>query len=233
MNKSILTLIILFTAISLKAQDSTSVDPGGRPAIYWLYHNNYNLATRYNDLVAAKSALYSLINIEPENDSLKFNLAYLYFDNQQFPSSVLVCMDILAQNPQHAPALEISAIAYEELGLKEKSLTNYEQHYLATDNIESLYKLTFIQYDLKRYGECEVNLGILLQNPNIDTRTMLFQTTDTERKQFSLRVAILNLSGLLKKSQGDIAGARATFNQVLELAPDFVFAANNLAELDK
>ncbi len=233
MNKSILSLIMLFAAFSLKAQDSTNVDAGGRPSIYWLYHNNYNLATRYSDIVAAKSALYSLINIEPQNDSLKFNLAYLYFDNQQYPSTILVCMDILANSPRHAPSLEMSAISYEELGLKEKALTNYEQHYLITDKLESLYKLTFIQYDLKRYGECDVNLAILLKDPEIDNITMLFQTTDSARKQFSLRVAILNLSGLVKKDQGDIAGARAAFNEVLALAPDFVFAANNLAELDK
>jgi len=39
--------------------------------------------------------------------------------------------------------------------------------------------------------------------------------------------------GLVKKDQGDIAGAREAFNRVLAIAPDFVFATNNLAELDK
>ena len=62
MNKSVLTFFLFAIAFSLKAQDSTNVAQNGRPAIYWLYHNNYNLANRYNDVVAAKSALYSLIN---------------------------------------------------------------------------------------------------------------------------------------------------------------------------
>jgi tetratricopeptide (TPR) repeat protein len=233
MNKFALTFILFAITFSLKAQDSTSVGQNERPAIYWLYHNNYNLGLRYNDMAVAKSALYSLINIDPQNDSLKFTLAYMYFENKQYPSAILVCMDILARNPQHASSLEISAVSYEELGLKEKALTNYEQLYMVTDSIESLYKLTFIQYDLKRYGECEVNIDIIMNNPEIDNKTMVFQISETEQKEFSLRVAVLNLRGLVMKDQGDIEGARASFNGVLAIAPDFVFATNNLAELDK
>ena len=233
MKKIVLTFLLFAIAFTLKAQDSTNVQQDGRPAIYWLFHNNYNLATRYNDMAEAKNALYSLINIEPQNDSLKFNLAYMYFDNQQYPSTILVCMDILARNPQHAASLEMTAISYENLGLNEKALTNYEQLYLATDNIETLYKLTFVQYELERYGECDVNIDILINSPEIDDKTMVFQLSDTEQKEFPLRVAILNLMGLVKKAQGDKKEAREAFNRVLAIAPDFIFATNNLAELDK
>jgi len=233
MNKFALTFLLFTITFSLKGQDSTKVEQDNRPAIYWFYHNNFNLATRYSDLAEAKSALYSLINLEPQNDSLKFNLAYMYFDTKQYASSILVCMDVLALNPQHAPSLEMTAISYEELGLKEKALLNYEQLYLLTDNIETLYKLTFIQFDLKRYGECEVNIEILMKHPEIDNKTMVFQISETEQKEFSLRVAVLNLQGLVKKDQGDLAGARESWNSVLAIAPDFIFATNNIAELDK
>lgn len=233
MKKSVLAFLLFTIAFSLKAQDSTNVQQDGRPGIYWLFHNNYNLAQKYNDMIEAKSALYSLINIEPQNDSLKFNLAYMYFDNQQYPSTILVCMDILERIPQHAPSLEITAISYENLGLNEKALINYEKLYHATDNIETLYKLTFVQYELKRYGECDVNTEILINSPAINDRTMIFKISDTEQKEFPLRVAILNLMGLVKKAQGDKAGAREAFNRVLAIAPDFIFATNNMAELDK
>ena len=76
MNKTVLTILLIVSTFSLKAQDSTNVDASGRPAIYWLFHNNYNLATRYSDFPEAKSALYSLISIDPQNDSLRFSLAY-------------------------------------------------------------------------------------------------------------------------------------------------------------
>ena len=233
MNKIVLTFLLFAITFSLMAQDSTNVKQEERPGIYWLFHNNYKLATRYNDVVEAKSSLYSLINIDPLNDSLKFNLAYLYFDNQQYPSTILVCMDILARNPQHAASLEVTAISYEELGLKEKALTNYEQLYHVTDNLETLYKLTFIQYELKRYNECDVNLDILMNDPEIDNKTMTFQLSETEQKEFSLRVAVLNLRGLVRKDQGDKKGALESWNRVLAIAPDFIFATQNIEELDK
>ena len=234
MLKSIITIALLVGAFALRAQDTTTVaNNDSRPAIYWLYHNNYNMAIRYNDYAEAKTALYNLINIDPQNDSLRFNLAYLYFDNQQYASSILVCRDLLARNPQNTAALEMSAIAYEELGLKDKAMANYEQLYLVTENLETLYKLAYLQYELKRYNESKVNIDILLANPEIDNRKMIFQIDDLQQKEYSLRVAVLNLNGLLKKAEGDQAGARESFNKALELAPDFVFAKDNLAELDK
>ncbi|MEN8248208.1 MAG: hypothetical protein ABFS32_04700 [Bacteroidota bacterium] len=234
MNKIIVTLIFLSVAFGVKAQeDTTAVNSNTKPAIYWLYHNNYNMAMRYSDMAEAKSALYSLISIEPQNDSLRYNLAYIYFDNQQYASAILVGMDILAINPTHAPTLELSAIAYEELGLRDKALSAYQSLYNSTEDIITLYKMTYLQYQLKRFVECGVNFEILLEDKEIDSKELYFNLSETEQKPYSLRVAVLNLRGLVKKEQGDIDGARADFNAVLDLAPDFIFAKNNLEELDK
>jgi tetratricopeptide (TPR) repeat protein len=232
MNKVILTLLFFSVAFNAKAQlDSATAN--SKPPLYWLYHNSYNMAMRYSDVAEAKSALYSLINIEPQNDSLRYNLAYIYFDNKQYASAILVGMDILASNPTHAPTLELSAIAYEELGLKDKALSSYQSLYNATEDIVTLYKITYLQYELKRYVECNVNFDILLENEETDSKTLYFQVSEEEQKPFSLKVAVLNLRGLVKKEQGDIEGAKADFNAVLDLAPNFIFAQNNLKELDK
>lgn len=233
MNKFVITILFLAVAFSLKAQDSTSVDPQGKPAIYWLFHNNYNLATRYNDYDVARSSLYSLINLEPNNDSLKFNLAYLYFDSRKYPSTILVCMDILARNPQHVPSLEMSAISFEELGIKDKALASYEKLYIATENLETLYKVIYLQYDLKRFAECNVNIDILLNDPMANDKLVTMQITDNEQKQFPLKAATLNIRGLVKKAQGDKAGAKKDFKAALELAPEFIFASENLTDIDK
>lgn len=233
MSKFLVILLLFFVGFGAQAQDSTAVK-SDKPSLYWLYFNNYNLAKKYNDPVSARVAMYSMLNMDPLNDSLRFSLAYDYFQTKQYPSAILACMDILEHDPTHAGALEMSAVSYEQLGLKEKALTNYEQLWVATEDIETLYKYTFVLYDLKRYTECMVNIDdILLQNSEIDTKTMLFQLSETEQKEFSLRVAIMNLRGLVKRDQGDIEGARADFNKVLELAPDFVFAKNNLDEMEQ
>jgi len=231
MNKIVITLFLMTAFFSVHAQEAPE-DKQDKPSIYWLFHNNYNMATRYNDFGEAKTALYSLINIDPENDSLRFNLAYLYFDAQQYPSSIMVALDIINRNPSHAPALELSAIAYDEMGIKEKSLINYEKLYLLTDNLETLYKLTFIQYELARYKETAVNLDLLLNNAELDSKTMVFQIDDVQ-KEFPLKSAVLNLSGLVRKAQGDVEGARKDFEAVLAASPDFIFATNSLTELEK
>jgi tetratricopeptide (TPR) repeat protein len=229
MNKLLLGLLF-FVSVGAFAQDSTTTD---KPALYYLYQNNFNMAMKYNDPLTARGALYSMLTLDPADDSLRYTLAYSYFESRQFPSALITCMDVIAQNPKHAAALEMSAICYEELGLKDKALSSYEKLYMVTDNLQTLYKLTFLQYELKRYNECEVNVDILLSNENVATTTMVYQLEDNQQKEFTLEVATLNLSGLVKKDQGDVEGARADFNKALELAPEFIYAKNNLEELDK
>ena len=203
-----------------------------KPDIYWLYDNVYRMATKYNDFQTAASAMYSLISIEPQNDSLRFNLAYLYFDGQKYPSAVLVCMDLLQLNPNHIGGLEISGFSYEALGIRDKALSNFEKLFTLTENTETLYKVAFLQYDVKRYIESFANVEILLTKPEIDEITMSFQLAEEVTKEYSLRVAILNLKGLVYEGQGNIDGAKKAYNDALALAPDFVYAQTNLDKLN-
>ena len=234
MKKFLAILLLLLSGMAARAQqENTQLNQtDSLPSIFWLFYNNYAMATRYNDFEEAKSALYNMISIAPRNDSLRFNLAYFYYDAQRYPSAILVSMDVLTLNPNHAGALEIAAISYEELGLKDKALTYYEKLYLLTDDLGTLYKMAFLQYELKRYAEAEVNIDILLQNSELDNQKLLFQLSDEEQKEFPMRVAVYNLKGLVKKEKGEKAEAEAAFKKALELAPDFKFAADNLAELN-
>jgi tetratricopeptide (TPR) repeat protein len=226
-------ILVMLAAQLATAQTTAEETPEEKPAIYWLYDNMYRMATKYNDYQTAATALYSLITLDPQNDSLRFNLAYIYFDGQKYPSAVLASMDVLQINPNHTGALEISGYSYETLGIKDKALSNFEKLFIITENVETLYKMAFLQYDLKRYAECTTNVDILLSKPEIDEITMSFQISDTEQKSYGLRVATLNLKGLVNTALGDIDGARKAYNEALALAPDFIFAKNNLDELDK
>lgn len=225
-------VIIAITGTGLRAQEAQQQNANEKPGIYWLYDNIYRTATKYSDYQAATNALYSLIAIEPQNDSLRFNLAYLYFDGQKYPQAVLAARDVLQLNPNHAGALEISAYAYETLGIPDQALSHFEKLYMITDNVETLYKMAFIQYDLKRYAESNTNVDILLDKPEIDNVKMTFNVSQDETKEYSLRVAVLNLKGLVLQEMGDTAGAKKAYNDALALAPDFVFAKENLAKLN-
>jgi tetratricopeptide (TPR) repeat protein len=231
---SVLTMCLLSSAMVFAQDESTqteTADPNEKPAIYWLYDNVYRNASKNNDFQSATVALYSLIALEPQNDSLRFNLAYLYFDAQRYPSAVLASRDVLQLNPNHAGALEIGGYSYEALGIPDQSLASFEKLYMITENVETLYKVAFLQYDLKRFAECITNVDILLENPEIDSITMSFQLSEEVSKDFTLRVATLNLKGLVNEEMGDKDAARKAYNDALALAPDFVFATTNLEKL--
>jgi len=227
-----LSIILLSFSANSIAQE-TEQKPDEKSAIYWLYDAHYRMAIQYNDFSEAKSALYNLVLLEPQNDSLRYNLAYIYFDANQYPSTILACKDILAINPNHLGALELSGVSFENLGLKDKALPNYEKLYMLSSNLNSLYKMAFLQYDLKKYAECQVNIDILLENDELENANVVFTDENNDSKEYPMKVAVLNLKGLVNKDVGNNELAKQAFEAALAIAPDFEFARTNLAELSK
>ncbi|HRI78722.1 MAG TPA: hypothetical protein PLR06_04230 [Cyclobacteriaceae bacterium] len=195
------------------------------------FAKKYGVASRWNDLEVAKDALYDLIIEYPGNDSLIFALAYYYYEHQNNTSAVLVCQDLLARNPKNVGALELSAIGYESLNIKDRSLQNYESLFLITNDNTALYKMAFLQYDLKRYPECITNADFLLAKPEATTLKVTFNDKDKKPKEYTMKVALLNLKGMVYKDQADKVNAKKFFEEALAAAPDFVPAKDNLASL--
>ncbi len=196
-----------------------------------IFEDTYQRALRYNDRAEAKSALFGIIAIEPQNDSLVTTLAFIYYEARQYASSVLVCLDVLQLNPYNVGALEISALSYENLGLKDKSLDNYEKLFLKTNGFQPLYKMAFLQFDLEKYQQCSTNVDILLTKPELEEATV-FYTIEEIEKEFPIEVAILNLKGLVNKELGNLDLARQSFEQALAISPEFVLAQENMDALN-
>ena len=188
-------VVIVFTFIALRVSAQYDLNK--------IYQANYDRALVYNDYFEAKSALYKLVIMEPENDSLLATLAYLYFDARQDASNVIICMDVLKLNPNNTGAMEMSAISYENLGLKDKSLEYYEKLYLKTIDFQVLYKMAFLQYDLSKFLQSITNIDILLQQPQAEEATVFF-TIAEEEKEFPVKTALINLKGLVNKELGNI-----------------------------
>jgi tetratricopeptide (TPR) repeat protein len=196
------------------------------------FYKKYITALRWNDQEVAKDALYDLIMENPQNDSLIFNLAYYYYENQNYPSAVLVSQQLLARNPKNTAALEISAVGYEYMGVPDRSLQNYESLYLLTNNITTLYKMAFLQFDLKRYAESLTSIDILLTNKDLDATKVVFNDVENKQKEYPMKVAVINLKGMaVQEHLGDKAAAKKLFEEALAMAPDFVLAKQNLAKV--
>ncbi len=194
------------------------------------YARKYSAAVQWNDYEVAKDALYDLIIENPGNDSLIFDLALYYYQNQKSASAVLVSNELLVRNPKNIAALEISAGGYEALGVPDKALQNYESLYLLTNNVSTLYKMAFLQYRLKRYKESLASSDIIMAHKDLETMKASFEGADKKPKEYPVKVAVLNLKGMATLDQGDKVGAKKLFEQALAIAPDFVLAKENLAK---
>jgi tetratricopeptide (TPR) repeat protein len=191
----------------------------------------FNVAMRFNDPDAARGALYDLIVANPANDSLFLNLALMYYEERKYPSTILVSQELLARNPKNPTALELAASSFEALNIYDKALGHYETLYLQTSAYPTLYKMAFLQFDLKRYKECAATSDILLSKKEANELKVSYPTEDKKTKEYPIKVAVLNLKGLVLIEDGDKAGAKKLFEQALALAPDFAQAKENLAKV--
>ena len=195
------------------------------------YAMKYTLAMKWNDPEAAKDALYDLIVENQGNDSIIYELAVYYYQNQKYPSSVLVSQELLKRDPKNTAALEIAAVGYESLGVPDRSLQYYESLYLLQNNPAVLYKMAFLQYRLKRWKESTTSTDILIADKNIETLKVNYNDANDKQKEYPMKVALLNLKGMLAEEQGDKVTARKFYEQALALAPDFGPAKTNMAKL--
>jgi len=239
MTKLLLSGFLLITSLGvINAQEGTgNTQPQKQATAGQIFTNHhaktYQLALRYNDYQTAKDALYDLFVENPNNDSILFSLSNIYFQMQQYASAALTANDIIARNPDHLGALEISATSLENLGARDKALDAYESLYLKSDDVQVLYKIAFLQFELQRYAESLTNADILLGKKELDGLTVVFNTEDQKQKEYPIKVALHNLKGSIYKAQNNNEKAKEFFQKALEIAPDFKLAKDNLASLDK
>jgi len=159
-----------------------------------------------------------------------YDLALLYYESKQYTNNILVCLDLLKVNPDNMGAMEMMAISYETIGLKDKALVLYEKIYLSISDVNILYKMAFLQYDLKKFDEALVNVNAVLSN-NLEEVKLLFSFDNESQKEYSMRVPALNLKGLVSQELGNNEEAKKAFEAALAIAPDFKFAKDNLDNL--
>lgn len=192
----------------------------------------YQLALRYNDYVGARMAIYDLLAENQASDSILYTLSVMFLESGQYASAAIAASDLEKLNPDHLGGIEIRAVAFENLGVLDKAADNYEDLYFKTGNFQSLYKVAFLQYQLKRYKESMTNIDVLLEKKESEEMTTIFEATDNTEKEYPLSVALLNLKGLNAIGLEDTAAARQYFEQALEKAPDFKMARENLNSLN-
>lgn len=200
--------------------------------LYKHYQMKYVFGMKYNDSEVAKNALYSMIAMDPNDDSLKMVLCYYYFDQNQFASSLFVSADLISRHPDNVDALRINALSYENMGVRDKAIDAYETLYLKTNEVGVLYQVSLLQFELERYTECSTNLDIIIKNPQSKAIKLSFAKNEKEQQEVSLEAACYNMKGMLAKQQGKKEEAKTHLQKALELEPEFTLAGQNLKGLN-
>lgn len=226
--RSVLTLcsVVLVSASTLAQNKEVQ-----QSNLYKHYQMKYIFANKYNDATAAKDALYSMLALDPSDDSLKMKLSAFYFENGNFASSLFSSADILARNPDNVDALRINAMSYDQMGVKDKAISAYESLYLKSSEIGVLYQAAVLQYELERYNEALTNLDIIIKHPQAKVQKLSFGTGNNGQQDVLIEAAALNVKGMILKNQGKNDEARQNFERALEVTPEFEIAKNNLDEL--
>jgi tetratricopeptide (TPR) repeat protein len=195
------------------------------------FFRKHSVAVQWGDELVAKDALYDLIIRNPGNDSLIYSLAVVYYQDQKFTSSLLVGMELLKRKPKDPAYLELSALSAESLGVIDRALQYYESLYLLSGSTYTLYKIAFLQYDVKRYAESLTNADILLTKPDVETMKVSYNDAQKKSMEYPMKVAVINLKGLIKQETGDNVTAKKLFAEALAISPDFILAKENLAKM--
>lgn len=224
---------ILFTiAFTLSFLIAANAQEVKNEELYKHYKEVFVRASKYNDVETAKSAILNMMVLSPSNLGLADTLATLYFDQQKYPSTILVSNDILVNKPNYAPILELRALSYEQLGLKARALPDYESLYLQNNNLFTLYKIAAIQGDLGRNNEAFTNLDIIIENPKALEEKLIFVDAENKQQEIPMKAGAYNIKGLIYKASDNKEEAKKSFEAALGVSPEFYLAKKNLEDLN-
>ncbi len=225
--KFLVVVCVLFASTRALAQDSTYISNEYSKAVA-----TYQLAQKFNDQEAIKDALLDLLVLNNSDSTVLRGLAEFYYNNRLYTSSALVALDFLEKYPGNLVATEIVALSYEQLRLYDKAIEYYQPIWLATENINILYQIAYLQYSLKRHTEALNNLQIIDGKVKPEDIVQL-NTSSGQIQQVAFKAALLNLRALIAIEQGNNTEAKNLLNQALQLSPEFEAAKNTLDGLNK
>lgn len=229
---------LLFVAIAMSSffvsgQDQPTQAPDSIPLELQKKIFMYNASRSYNDALVNRVSLYLLLAENPSNYALRDSLALLYLQQQEFASAALVAQEVADLVPEDMFATQIAANALERLGVKDRALGYYERLSLNdSDNLNFLYKIGFLQYDLKLYEEAITTGKRLSEKEEAKNINLVFPTADEQGQEASLRLAAIRLMGMVEELRDDKVKAKEYYEMVLTEMPNFEVVKQQLEGLN-
>jgi tetratricopeptide (TPR) repeat protein len=195
----------------------------------------YRQALSLNDLEVATNAVFAIIALKPDQIHWQDSLCLLYHGRGMYPQSWKLSDDILKRKPEDPAFREVHAQSLEAIGQYADALKDYERLMQKYKQSVFRYKAAALQYLLKRYGECNLNLDAILTNPATENEKVGLQieSGNNQMQQVPIRAAALNIRGVIAMDMNKKAEAEAAFKEALTLYPEFEMVRQNLDRLQK
>lgn len=232
---SVILLLLIFSAQAQRKKKNDSpaqareMPAGNADQMYYNQQQDiFRQALKYGDGQVAKTALYSMIALKPQETNLKDSLALLYYNMGSYLQTVLLSREILEEQPANYAIMEIKAVSERQLGLLKESLEDYEMLYKANPDAGILYEIGSLQFQLKRYGELDQTVNTLLQSKDLATKKVSIALQEGKSQQVPLEAAAHNMRGVLATEINKPEAAMASYQKALEIYPDFELAQSNV-----
>ena len=234
MKKYFLLFIIFSILNSASGQSKIKPESAASPKIFQSVKDPeieiYNRAVQYGDAEAAKYALYSLMIKHPNDKGWLDSLVVLYYNLNAFPQCVLAGYSYLEKDTSNKEVMEMVAQSNSALKRNKEAVELYEKLFYRTGKIYYAYQLAVQQYLLKRIGECNQMIDIIVGDPSSVKETIPFGT-DNGSQQVPMIAAALNLRGIILSEINMKDKSKETFESALKIFPDFALAKKNLESL--
>jgi len=188
----------------------------------------YRKAITFGDYEVAKSALFNMIVKHPDSLNYLDSLVTLYFSLGQLPQCVFSGNEFLKKDTSSLSVREMVALSYSQLGKNKEALDIYEKMFHSTGNIYYAYQTAVQQYYLKRIGECNQMIDIIIKDPKSETDKIAISIDQSTQQQVPLKAAALNMRGIIFKELSMNDKAKESFEQALQVMPDFSLAKGNI-----
>jgi len=237
MNKSNLLFFLLAMPVLLFAQSKSRKDTPAAEKNQTLQQDIdeavYAKAITFGDYEVARIALFNMIVKHPDSLNYLDSLVTLYFSLGQMPQCVLAGTQYMQRDSTNLSVMEMVALSYSQLSKNVEALNLYERMYKQTSNIYYAYQTAVQQFYLKRIGECNQTIDLILGNPKSTTEKISINMDKGEQQQVPVKAAALNMRGIIYKEMNMPDKAKAAFLESLAVMPEFALAKGNLELLTK
>lgn len=209
--------------------------PSWKTEMVQLQKSIYVNAAKYNDFAAAKSALYTLIELDPTGSgtaSYKDSLLNLFYGSQQYVSAVLLGRELHKDDPNNKSRLAILALSEQNLGILVESLDHYKLLYGLSKSPADLYQAAVIELELQRFLECNLSLDKILADPASEQEKIYIAYNNQQGQQCPLKAAAYNMKGFSAQNLKKDEEAKGFYQKALQIYPEFELAKNNLKLLE-